>query len=500
MSFWPSAVATTLQLLQAVNNTKVLLNVDCGIGDTTITVDDASPLPASGYLTFDDNADSPETIHYTGISGHDLTGVTRGVDSTSAATHSASASPATGLEQRWNAAYHNTLTAELVAVEQNLSDRFGTGSTAIAVPSGVTFTLAKTSNQIILGTTRTVTITAPTPASVSRIWTIPDITADGTFASLNGTQTFTGTKTFSTSVTLAGATSSVTVALTGTAVLTIAATTNQIIFGTTNTTTVSAAAPASSAVYTIPDVGTTANFIMSAGTQTVGGAKTFSTAVTINPVTNQIVLGTTNTVTINSVAPSGSRTYTIPDAGGAASFMLTAGAYTVTGTWTNVTLVTPTLGAASATSLTFTSTSGIIGTTTNNNAATGSVGEIISSAVTSVSAATSTQYADIASIALTAGDWDVSALFVLVQNGGTLTGVATVFLGQVSGNNTTGLALGDNCVNFIPPNASNSQSASAIPSWRLSLSGSVTIYLKGQAAYTVATPLWNGRISARRMR
>lgn len=59
------------------------------------------------------------------------------------------------------------------------------------------FTSTLTSNQIILGTTRTVTITAPTPASASRTWTIPDITTDGTFASLTGAQAFTGAKTFS---------------------------------------------------------------------------------------------------------------------------------------------------------------------------------------------------------------------------------------------------------------------------------------------------------------
>jgi len=56
----------------------------------------------------------------------------------------------------------------------------------------------------------------------------------------------------------------------------ILATTNQLVLGTTNTTTISATAPASSAVYTIPDVGTTADFVMTAGAQTIGGAKTFS--------------------------------------------------------------------------------------------------------------------------------------------------------------------------------------------------------------------------------
>lgn len=196
---WPSAVSTTLQLLLAINNTKVLLNVNAGIGDTTLTVDDASPLSTSGYLTFNDDEANPETISYTGKVGNDLTGVTRGSDGTSAGTHVADGT--TALEMRWNAAYHNLMATEIIAVEQNLSDRFGTG-TNIVVPATRTFTLLATSNQVILGTTRTVTITAPTPAASSRVWTIPDITADGTFAALQGTQTFTGAKTFSAAVTI----------------------------------------------------------------------------------------------------------------------------------------------------------------------------------------------------------------------------------------------------------------------------------------------------------
>lgn len=45
--------------------------------------------------------------------------------------------------------------------------------------------------------------------------------------------------------------------------------------------------------------------------------------VTIKATTNQIILGTTNTTTINATAPAASRVYTIPDAGGSASFVLT---------------------------------------------------------------------------------------------------------------------------------------------------------------------------------
>jgi hypothetical protein len=61
--------------------------------------------------------------------------------------------------------------------------------------------------------------------------------------------------------------------------------------------------------------------------------------------------------------------YTIPDAGGAANVMLDAGAYTVTGTWTGVTLVNPALGTPASgvltncTSLPAASITGTLGVT-----------------------------------------------------------------------------------------------------------------------------------------
>jgi hypothetical protein len=122
--------------------------------------------------------------------------------------------------------------------------------------------------------------------------------------------------------------------------LSSAATTNQLVLGTTNTTTITSPAPSASRVYTIPDAGGAASFVMTAANQTIAGTKTFSSAVPITATTNQIVLGTTNTTTINSVAPSASRVYTLPDFGAAASFVLTNNTVTTikTGTYT------PTIG------------------------------------------------------------------------------------------------------------------------------------------------------------
>lgn len=74
-----------------------------------------------------------------------------------------------------------------------------------------------------------------------------------------------------------------------------------------------------------------------------GSGPTFD-HLTLAKTTNQLIMGVTNTTTLSASAPASSRVYTIPDAGGSANVMLDAGNYTVTGTWTGVTLVAPALG------------------------------------------------------------------------------------------------------------------------------------------------------------
>lgn len=88
-----------------------------------------------------------------------------------------------------------------------------------------------------------------------------------------------------------------------------------------------------------------------------------TTALTIESTktTNQIILGTTNTITITSPAPTTSRVLTIPDPGGADSFVLLALAQTLT----NKTLTSPIMTSASTDALTATNTSNqlVLGTT-----------------------------------------------------------------------------------------------------------------------------------------
>lgn len=87
-------------------------------------------------------------------------------------------------------------------------------------------------------------------------------------------------------------------------------------------TTITNASQAAARTYTVPDAGANAEFVMAAGTQTIAGLKTFSDPITQNDTSNQLILGVTNTTTLSATAPSSSRVYTMPDAGADASFQL----------------------------------------------------------------------------------------------------------------------------------------------------------------------------------
>lgn len=150
--------------------------------------------------------------------------------------------------------------------------------------------------------------------------------------------------------------------------------------------------------------------------------------------------------------------------------------------------------------LSVTNTGGTLirGTTTNDNAATGFVGEYVESVVAVTNFPTAGQYGDLTSISLTAGDWDVSAFISATANGSTFTdwyiGISTT-----SGNSATGLVVGSNFSNSFGATAAY-DSPQTIPGYRMSLSGTTTVYLKYRGGYSVATPKAAGRLSARRMR
>ena len=214
------------------------------------------------------------------------------------------------------------------------------------------------------------------------------------------------------------------------------------------------------------------------GAQDVTGAKTFdSSTLKLEEA------GGTDAVTVAVASLAASRTYTVPDAGGAASFVMTAGTQTISGTKTFDGQI---IGK---------------GTTTNDSAAAGYIGEVMRAAVldsAAVSSTGSTQLFDVTSISLTAGDWDVSGIVQFLANGATVT-VARMGISATTGNSATGLVFGDNYLSCPIPTATD-DSNGTVPNFRVSLTGTTTYYLKAQMTYAVATPKAYGRISARRVR
>lgn len=168
---------------------------------------------------------------------------------------------------------------------------------------------------------------------------------------------------------------------------------------------------------------------------------------------------------------------------------------------TSPTMVTPTLGAASATSITFSSTSGIIGTTSSANAAAGSVGELISSIINEASAISLTTVtpADLTSISLTAGDWDVEGNVNFLPN--STTNIVNI-LGWIS---TTSATQPDySQIAMLQYTTAGSvvggRVGFVVPPQRITISSPTTVYISVNSSFTISTLKVDGRILARRRR
>lgn len=148
------------------------------------------------------------------------------------------------------------------AFTPNASNAWDIGTSSVLFRSGYFATDVKitaTTNQFVLGTTRTATITAPTPATSSRTYTFPDLAGDYNVIGDIGNQTIGGTKTFSSQV-ISSATS------------------NHLKLATSSNNAIISVATIATAdrTITIPDPGTNANFVLSEGAATINGNKTFS--------------------------------------------------------------------------------------------------------------------------------------------------------------------------------------------------------------------------------
>ncbi len=162
-------------------------------------------------------------------------------------------------------------------------------------------------------------------------------------------------------------------------------------------------------------------------------------------------------------------------------------------------IINNTSGVTTVTSLTFNpTTNGIVGTSTNNNASAGYVGEFISSVIpfaSSVAVIVNTS-TDITSISLTAGDWEVYGNV----NQTTVPTNNTQLLGWSS---TTSATLPDSSLynNISLASALLTTSTGiSIPTRRYSLSGTTTVYLTAYQVGTAGSGTVCGAIYARRIR
>jgi hypothetical protein len=149
-------------------------------------------------------------------------------------------------------------------------------------------------------------------------------------------------------------------------------------------------------------------------------------------------------------------------------------------------------------------TSAIPGTTTNDNAATGNIGETVSSYIPFASGVgyTTGQTKNLTSISLTAGDWDVRGVTTFFLNGLNLNALFT-FVGQIT--TTTGTITDDGAQSYGVDRSSGASSTPlvtcALPSRRISLTSTTTVYLVAKAPnFSAGGVSVNGYIEARRMR
>lgn len=214
--------------------------------------------------------------------------------------------------------------------------------------------------------------------------------------------------------------------------------------------------------------------------------------------------GTGNFTTLNSTGGSlnGSIGQTTPFAG---SFTTLSASSTVSGSGFSAYLASPpaiggtvaaagsftTLGATGL--ITPSSTIGIKGTTTNDNAQAGSIGEYATATATSANLTSGTS-ATVTSVSLTAGDWDVSGTCQWNPGGATI----TVLQLGISNTAATLAGLGSAMTLFGSWTSGNVLSTPVV---RFSIASTTTAYLVTNATFSGGTgTTCQGVIRARRVR
>lgn len=138
---------------------------------------------------------------------------------------------------------------------------------------------------------------------------------------------------------------------------------------------------------------------------------------------------------------------------------------------------------------------------TSGDPAAGRIGEMLQSRVTSSTtyAVATDTYGDAASLSLTAGVWDITAVFDIQRGSAVFSSTLLIIgIGTGSGTSTAGLQTGDNMdiLSSVIPTTFGEVTLK-VPTFRVSHSSTTTYYLKSYVgSFTTASPTYRCRISA----
>jgi hypothetical protein len=144
----------------------------------------------------------------------------------------------------------------------------------------------------------------------------------------------------------------------------------------------------------------------------------------------------------------------------------------------------------------------LLGTTTNDSAASGFIGEYIESIVLigAEVALTSTVTADVATVALTAGDWEIRGEVWLDLAATTTVSILATGINNASATLITVPTAGATLRQSFPAATVNSKLVQEVGPFRASVTGTPTMYLSVNATFATSTAKAYGKLSARRIR
>lgn len=224
--------------------------------------------------------------------------------------------------------------------------------------------------------------------------------------------------------------------------------------------------------------------------------------------TNTILTMASNTTAFNTcvltsgtTAASWNSSYIFDNGAGVLSITGTANQVIASGSTGDITLSLPqsiaTTSAVQFGSVSFsnTATGGVVGTTTNDSASTGYVGEAQESNIPLASAISilNSTPKTLTSISLTAGDWDVTGSIIFLPTGNMSSALAGISL-------TNNVLPDPSRYTQVSTAAINGNQGLIAPATRISIASTTTVYIVGQCTFTTGAATFAGTIKARRVR